>query len=131
MLSQSPGLPATEAIAEGQRALDRYCTPELVAAFAHDQAQAAEVVLAARDRLAQAVELALPRMQAGGRLVYVGAGTSGRLGVLDGVELKPTFSWPEARVVSLLAGGQGASGKRSKAPRTMWHKARPISRRPG
>jgi N-acetylmuramic acid 6-phosphate etherase len=44
----------------------------------------------------------------GGRLIYVGAGTSGRLGVLDSVELQPTFSWPRARALALLAGGLGA-----------------------
>jgi N-acetylmuramic acid 6-phosphate etherase len=47
-------------------------------------------------------------MERGGRLVYVGAGTSGRLGVLDSVELYPTFSWPHERAVALLAGGTEA-----------------------
>jgi N-acetylmuramic acid 6-phosphate etherase len=47
-------------------------------------------------------------MERGGRLVYVGAGTSGRLGVLDSVELYPTFSWPHDRAVALLAGGTDA-----------------------
>jgi N-acetylmuramic acid 6-phosphate etherase len=54
------------------------------------------------------VTAALPRMEAGGRLIYVGAGTSGRLGVLDSVELYPTFSWPHERAVALLAGGTDA-----------------------
>jgi N-acetylmuramic acid 6-phosphate etherase len=45
---------------------------------------------------------------AGGRLIYAGAGTSGRLGVLDSVELLPTFSWPRERARALLAGGEGA-----------------------
>jgi N-acetylmuramic acid 6-phosphate etherase len=47
-------------------------------------------------------------MRAGGKLVYVGAGTSGRLGLLDCVELLPTFSWPEGRAVAVLAGGSDA-----------------------
>jgi len=47
-------------------------------------------------------------MEAGGRLIYVGAGTSGRLGLLDSVELYPTFSWPHGRAVALLAGGSDA-----------------------
>jgi N-acetylmuramic acid 6-phosphate etherase len=50
----------------------------------------------------------VPRLRAGGRIVYVGAGTSGRLGVLDAVELYPTFSWPRERAPALLAGGAGA-----------------------
>jgi len=55
-----------------------------------------------------AVTAAVPRMHAGGRLVYVGAGTSGRLGLLDSVELRPTFSWPQDRAIALLAGGREA-----------------------
>ncbi|HEY1398646.1 N-acetylmuramic acid 6-phosphate etherase, partial [Roseateles sp.] len=58
--------------------------------------------------LAAAVDAALPRIAAGGRLLYAGAGTSGRLGVLDSVELVPTFSWPRERAVAVLAGGEGA-----------------------
>lgn len=50
----------------------------------------------------------MPRVEAGGRLIYVGAGTSGRLGLLDSVELYPTFSWPHGRAVALLAGGNDA-----------------------
>jgi hypothetical protein len=77
--------------------LDRYDTGTLVDAFVADQAQAAWAVRAAAAQLAQAVDAAVPRLQAGGRIVYVGAGTSGRLGVLDAVELFPTFSWPRDR----------------------------------
>jgi N-acetylmuramic acid 6-phosphate etherase len=54
------------------------------------------------------VDAAVPRLRAGGRIVTVGAGTSGRLGVLDSVELHPTFSWPRERAPALLAGGAGA-----------------------
>jgi len=74
--------------------LDHYDTAALVDAFVEDQAQAALAVRAAAAALAQAVDAAVPRLRAGGRIVYVGAGTSGRLGVLDSVELHPTFSWP-------------------------------------
>lgn len=89
-------------------ALDGYDTPALLQAFISDQALAAAAVLAAAPALAQAVEAAVPRLRAGGRIVYVGAGTSGRLGVLDSVELHPTFSWPRERSPALLAGGPGA-----------------------
>ena len=88
--------------------LDRYDTNALVEAFVQDQAVAAQAVQRASQDLARAVEAALPRLQAGGRLIYVGAGTSGRLGVLDSVELLPTFSWPRERAVGVLAGGAGA-----------------------
>ena len=59
--------------------LDRYDTNALVEAFVQDQAVAAQAVQRASQDLARAVEAALPRLQAGGRLIYVGAGTSGRL----------------------------------------------------
>ncbi|MFY8116733.1 MAG: N-acetylmuramic acid 6-phosphate etherase [Roseateles sp.] len=88
--------------------LDLYDLPQLISAFVEDQLLAVAAVRAAGPQLAQAVAAALPRIQAGGRLIYAGAGTSGRLGVLDSVELYPTFSWPRERAVALIAGGQEA-----------------------
>ncbi|MBB3222240.1 N-acetylmuramic acid 6-phosphate etherase [Pseudoduganella umbonata] len=88
--------------------LDQYPLPELVAAFVDDQFNAVRSVRAAAPQIAAAIEAAVPRIASGGRLVYVGAGTSGRLGVLDSVELYPTFSWPRERAVALLAGGEAA-----------------------
>jgi N-acetylmuramic acid 6-phosphate etherase len=88
--------------------LERIDTAALVDALAADQALAAQAVRAAGAQLAQAVDAAAPRLAAGGRLVYVGAGTSGRLGLLDSVELHPTFSWPRERAPALLAGGERA-----------------------
>jgi N-acetylmuramic acid 6-phosphate etherase len=88
--------------------LDTYATPALLDAFIDDQTAAVAAVRAAAPQLAAAVDAALPRIRAGGRLLYAGAGTSGRLGVLDSVELYPTFSWPRERAVAVIAGGQGA-----------------------
>lgn len=88
--------------------LDQYATEALVRAFTEDQIHAANVVHAAAAQIARAVDAAAPRIAAGGRLIYAGAGTSGRLGLLDSVELWPTFSWPKDRVVALLAGGRQA-----------------------
>ncbi|MBY0571436.1 MAG: N-acetylmuramic acid 6-phosphate etherase, partial [Burkholderiaceae bacterium] len=88
--------------------LDTYATAELAAALIDDQFIAVQAVRAAAPQIAVAIDAALPRIEAGGRLVYVGAGTSGRLGVLDGVELLPTFSWPNERAISLIAGGKQA-----------------------
>ncbi|WP_036171278.1 N-acetylmuramic acid 6-phosphate etherase [Massilia sp. 9096] len=98
----------TETPASQHANLDQYPTAELVNVLVDDQGQAVQAVRAAAPRIAAAVSAALPRMEAGGRLVYVGAGTSGRLGVLDSVELYPTFSWPHERAVALLAGGRDA-----------------------
>jgi len=105
--SAAPTL-GTERPSECHPDLDRYPVPELVDAFIDDQVHALNAVRAARTRIADAVTRAVPRIVAGGRLIYVGAGTSGRLGVLDSVELYPTFSWPRARAVALLAGGSPA-----------------------
>jgi N-acetylmuramic acid 6-phosphate etherase len=98
----------TETPAPQHASLDQYPTAELVNVLVDDQFKAVEAVRAAAPRIAAAVTAALPRMKQGGRLVYVGAGTSGRLGVLDSVELYPTFSWPHERAVALLAGGTAA-----------------------
>ena len=98
----------TESLHPEHRLLDTYDAARLVLAFAQDQQLAAATVVTAAGMLAKAVDAALPRIQAGGRLIYIGAGTSGRLGVLDSVELLPTFGWPPERAVALLAGGPGA-----------------------
>jgi len=98
----------TETPAIQHASLDQYPTAQLVGVLVDDQFRAVEAVRAAGARIADAVGAALPRMEAGGRLLYVGAGTSGRLGVLDSVELYPTFSWPRERAVALLAGGRDA-----------------------
>lgn len=98
----------TETPSASHTELDTYATPDVVAALIEDQINAVNAVRAAGRAIAQAVDAAVPRMLQGGRLVYVGAGTSGRLGVLDSVELYPTFSWPRERAVGLIAGGAGA-----------------------
>ena len=108
MPSPLPPSPGTEDADVRHPLLDRYDTPELIAAFVDDQQGAVAAVQAASSELARAVDAAVPRIAAGGRLIYVGAGTSGRLGVLDSVELNPTFSWPRERARALMAGGDSA-----------------------
>ena len=98
----------TEAPSLQHTSLDEYAVGDLVNAFVDDQFNAVAAVRAASAQLALAVTAAVPRLEAGGRLIYVGAGTSGRLGLLDSVELYPTFSWPRERAVALLAGGRDA-----------------------
>jgi N-acetylmuramic acid 6-phosphate etherase len=98
----------TESPSLQHRELDQYPLEQLVAALIDDQFHAVQAVRQAAPAIAQAIAAALPRIEAGGRLIYVGAGTSGRLGVLDSVELYPTFSWPQERARALLAGGSAA-----------------------
>ncbi len=101
-------IPRTEKAHPEHAALDAYATDALVMAFADDQRQAVEAVRAAAPQIARAVDAAAARLRQGGRLIYAGAGTSGRLGLLDSVELYPTFSWPSERAIALLAGGEKA-----------------------
>lgn len=84
---------------------DSWPTDEMIVAMYEAQLAAAAAVRGAVGALAAAVEDAVPRLQRGGRLVYVGAGTSGRIGVQDGTELPPTFDWPAERLVFAMAGG--------------------------
>jgi N-acetylmuramic acid 6-phosphate etherase len=98
----------TETPSQEHAQLDQYSTDELVGTLVNDQINAVNAVRAAVPGIAAAVDAAVPRIEAGGRLIYVGAGTSGRLGLLDSVELYPTFSWPQERALALLAGGDKA-----------------------
>ncbi len=98
----------TESPSDDHTDLDLYDTPRLVAALVSAQARAVQAVQASGLELARAVAAAVSRMRAGGRLIYAGAGTSGRLGLLDSVELHPTFSWPHDRAQALIAGGPTA-----------------------
>lgn len=88
--------------------LDLYPVEKLIEVLIDDQFDAVRAVRAAAPQISAALNRALPRILLGGRLIYVGAGTSGRLGVLDSVELFPTFSWPQARALGVLAGGHAA-----------------------
>ena len=98
----------TEVPSELHPHLDRYEVHELVDALIGDQGHAIAAVQAASAQIAAAVAAAVPRLRSGGRLLYAGAGSSGRLGALDSVELYPTFSWPPARALAILAGGPAA-----------------------
>jgi len=98
----------TESPSDQHPDLDLYLTIDLVRAFTEDQVHAASIVNAASGQIARAVDAAVPRIAAGGRIIYAGAGTSGRLGLLDSVELWPTFGWPKERALALLAGGRTA-----------------------
>ncbi|MCB4395006.1 N-acetylmuramic acid 6-phosphate etherase [Synechococcus sp. HB1133] len=88
--------------------LDQLETLELVALFADEDRRPQEAVAAAAPDLAQAVDAVSERLRAGGRLFYLGAGTSGRLGVLDAAECPPTFCSDPEQVQGVLAGGSAA-----------------------
>ncbi len=88
--------------------LDQLSTAALVDLFCREDLRAQEAVAAAAPELANAVEAISERLRHGGRLFYIGAGTSGRLGVLDAAECPPTFCSPPEMVQGVLAGGAPA-----------------------
>lgn len=99
----------TETISARYSTLDLWPTGEVVDAMLEAQMAAAAAVRPASAAIAAAAEAAAGRLAKDhGRLVYVGAGTSGRIAVQDGVELGPTFDWPESRLLYFVAGGDQA-----------------------
>lgn len=88
--------------------IDDWPVERILEGLLEHQAAAIGAVRRALPELARAVAAAEPRLAAGGRLIYVGAGTSGRLATQDGAELTPTFSWPRERALFLMAGGDVA-----------------------
>lgn len=107
-LSGANELPPTERANPHTADLDLLATPDLVRVLIEDQARAAPAVLAAAGGLAEVVDEVARRLRAGGRLHYVGAGTSGRLGALDAAEMPPTFGTAPELVCAHLAGGAAA-----------------------
>ncbi|MCP1629119.1 N-acetylmuramic acid 6-phosphate etherase [Citrobacter amalonaticus] len=88
--------------------LDALSTLDLVHRFNQQDTLVAEAVKATLPDVASAVDAAAEALKSGGRIIYMGAGTSGRLGVLDASECPPTFGVPHGLVVGLIAGGPGA-----------------------
>lgn len=89
-------------------AIEAWSPGDILEAMIEGQFAAVAAVRAARPALAEAALAIEPRLRDGGRLTYAGAGTSGRLAVQDGAELMPTFSWPQERLLLLIAGGREA-----------------------
>lgn len=98
----------TEAIDQRYQDLDLWPTGEAVEAMLEAQLAAVAAVRAALPAIAAAVDAAAGVLGERGRMIYLGAGTSGRIGVQDGTELVPTFDWPPLRLVYLMAGGEAA-----------------------
>jgi N-acetylmuramic acid 6-phosphate etherase len=98
----------TERASARYSGLDLWNPDEILDALIESQLAAVAATRAARPALERAALAMETRLRYRGRLVYAGAGTSGRLAVQDGAELMPTFSWPEDRLVLLMAGGRDA-----------------------
>lgn len=99
------GALATEAINPATAEIDRMSPLEIVQAINAEDAKVAHAVELELPSIAQAIEQIAARMRQGGRLIYSGAGTSGRLGILDASECPPTFGTSPEQIVGLIAGG--------------------------
>jgi N-acetylmuramic acid 6-phosphate etherase len=112
MTADSPGADLdelmTEAVADRDLALDELSVGELVTLMNDRDATIPGAVRAALPSISAAIEATAARIRKGGRLIYVGAGTSGRLGILDAAEVPPTFGTDGDLVIGLIAGGATA-----------------------
>src|SRR5262245_46276622 len=88
--------------------LDELTALEIVRLMSAEDATVAAAVATQAEAIARAIDVIADRLRQGGRLVYAGAGTSGRLGVLDATECPPTFNAPPGQVVGVIAGGPEA-----------------------
>ncbi len=98
----------TEQANPASQDLDQLTSLELVDLFNREDAHVISAIAAARNELAAAIDLTAAALRQGGRLFYIGAGTSGRLGVLDAAECPPTFCTPPELVQGIIAGGAAA-----------------------
>jgi len=98
----------TERLTPRYKGIDLWDSSDILEAMIEGQFAAVAAVRAARREIERAALAVESRLKDDGRLIYAGAGTSGRLAVQDGAELMPTFSWPKERLVLLIAGGQQA-----------------------
>jgi N-acetylmuramic acid 6-phosphate etherase len=105
----------TEQINPASRDIDTKSTAEILGIINAEDGKVAAAVEAEIPRIAEAVDRIVSRVRNGGRLFYIGAGTSGRLGVLDAAECPPTFHVPPEMVQGIIAGGEPALARASEA----------------
>lgn len=98
----------TEARNEATKKIDQVSTLEMVTLINQEDQKVAQAIEKVLPQIAAAIDAAAERFKKGGRLIYCGAGTSGRLGALDAIELTPTYSVSPERVFGILAGGEKA-----------------------
>ena len=98
----------TERLSPRYSGIDTWDPSDVLDAMIDGQFSAVAAVRAARGAIERAALAVEAQLRDGGRLVYAGAGTSGRLAVQDGAELMPTFAWPNERVRFVVAGGESA-----------------------
>jgi N-acetylmuramic acid 6-phosphate etherase len=99
----------TEAINPSSTGIDKLSSGDIVDLMVNEDKKMIAAVQRERERIAVGIEMIASALRKGGRIVFVGAGTSGRLGVLESAEMPPTFSTDPLLVQAIMAGGQGAT----------------------
>ncbi len=98
----------TEQINPASLGIDKSPVPEIIELMAAEDRKVISAVLREKEHIAHGVQIIVQALRKGGRIILVGAGTSGRLGVLEAAEMPPTFGTPPRLVQALMAGGQAA-----------------------
>jgi len=98
----------TETAAARFAGIENWPTEDMVGAMIEGQLAAVAALHGVGPALAETIDAAVERLRDGGRLIYLGAGTSGRIALQDAAELWPTFGWPPERALALMAGGERA-----------------------
>jgi N-acetylmuramic acid 6-phosphate etherase len=114
-MSNEQVIPVTEARNPATAAIDTFSSLKIVMLINDEDAKVAQAVCQELPQVARAVDVIVERLQQGGRLFYFGAGTSGRLGVLDASEMPPTFSVSPDLVQGIIAGGDAALRRSAEA----------------
>jgi N-acetylmuramic acid 6-phosphate etherase len=119
----------TEAINPSTLALDKLSAADIVELMCAEDRKVIAAVQREKDRIALGAEMIASSLQRGGRIVFVGAGTSGRLGVLESAEMPPTFGTDPSLVLAIMAGGRGATIKAKEGVEDNYEEgARAVSR---
>src|SRR6185369_15316019 len=98
----------TEAINPSSLGIDKLAADDIVDLMINEDRKVLDAVKRERERIAVGVEMIADALRKNGRIVFVGAGTSGRLGILESAEMPPTFSTNPANVLAIMAGGREA-----------------------
>jgi N-acetylmuramic acid 6-phosphate etherase len=106
---------STEQLLSSARDLDRMSSLEIATLINKEDATVASAVSRALPQIARAIDVVVSALRDGGRLIYIGAGTSGRLGALDASEIQPTFNTDPRTVQFIMAGGAKALGASTEA----------------
>ena len=119
----------TEAINPVSLAVDKTSVPDIIDMIVAEDRKVIAAVHKERERIAHGVEIVTQALKKGGRIIFIGAGTSGRLGVVEASEMPPTFGTPPTLVQAIMAGGQDAVFKAKEGVEDNYEEgARSISR---